>query len=119
MLTGLFKDRHNSRLGPTRTADLALGRLLQAKSLRGAPFQRHAAIGPFIVDYVCMPKAVIVEFTDAEQRLYGDAQLQTRAQFLGGLGYRIVQVTRKEVFGFPERVIAKVRHALEESGQQA
>ena len=113
MLTGLFKDRHNSRLGPTKTADLALGRLLQAKSLGGAQFQRHAAIGPFIVDYVCTSKALVVEFADAEQRLY-DLQVQARTQFLTKLGYRVVQVTRKEVLRLPEKVLAKVRHALEE-----
>lgn len=114
MLTGFFKDRHNSRLGPPRTPELALGRLLRAKSLNGAQFARRAVIGPFMVDYVCQAKALIVEFTDAEQRLYGDVRTDARSCFLAQLGYRVVQVTRKEVLRLPDKVIARVRHALEE-----
>src|SRR5690349_3201672 len=114
MLTGFFKDKHNSRLGPPRTPQLALGRLLQSKSLGGAQFLPKVTVGPFEVDFVCQDRAVIVELADAPQLQYGESQAESRVRFLTQLGYRVVAVSRKEVLRLPDKVIARVRHALEE-----
>lgn len=118
MLTGIFKDRHNSRLGPPRTPERLLGRLLQARSLAAVQFLRQAPVGPFTIDYVCKQHPLIVEIGDLEQRLYSAAQLEARVQFLAELGYRVVQVTRKEVMHEPAKVIARVRAALDGFGDQ-
>lgn len=115
MLTGIFKDKQNSKLGPPRTPELALRRLLQAKSLRGAVFQARAALGPFMVDFVCHDRSLVVELADAEMRQYFGLNTDARAQFLANLGYRVIRVTRKEILRLPEQVIARVRHALEEA----
>lgn len=114
MLTGIFKDRHNSRLGAPRAPELLLGRLLKAKSLDGAQFLCRASVGPFTVDYVCKNYPLIVEVADVERRLYGNIQLESRVQYLAELGYRVVQFSRNEVLHFPDKVIARVREALEE-----
>lgn len=114
MLTGIFKDKQNSRLGAPRAPELALRRLLQAKSLRGVQFQARAAVGPFIVDFVCHDQALVVELADAETRQHPGFQTDARAQLLTSLGFRVVRVSRKEVLRLPDQVIAKVRHALEE-----
>lgn len=115
MLTGIFKDKQNSKLGPPRTPELALRRLLQAKSLRGAMFQARATLGPFVVDFVCHDRSLVVELADDETRQYFGLSTDARAQFLTNLGYRVVRVTRKEILRLPEQVIARVRHALEEA----
>ncbi len=115
MLTGIFKDKRNSRLGPPRTPQLALGRLLQAKSLGGAQFLPRATIRPFQVDFVCQDRALIVELVDAVQLQYGEAHAEARTRFLVELGYRVVPVSRKEVLRLPDKVVARVRHALEEA----
>lgn len=115
MLTGVFKDKRNSRLGSPRTPELALRRLLQAKSLRDAQFQARAAVGPFVVDFVCHEKSLIVELSDADPRQCLELQTNTRQQFLEGLGFRVVRVSRREILRLPDQVIARIRHVLEET----
>lgn len=115
MLTGVFKDKRNSRLGSPRTPELALRRLLQAKILRDVQFQAGAAVGPFVVDFVCHEKALVIELADAGVRQCPGSQTDAREQFLAGLGFRIMCFSRKEVLQLPDHVIAKIRHVLDET----
>jgi very-short-patch-repair endonuclease len=112
MFTGVFKDRTRSRLGPPRTPDLVLGKLLQSRSLAPAVFQRRAALGPFVVDYVCMDRALVIELDDAGPSTPGASRVDARARFLNQLGYRVLKFRRVEVLEAPAQVIAKVRAAL-------
>jgi very-short-patch-repair endonuclease len=112
MLTGVFKDRTRSRLGPPRTPDLVLGKLLQSRSLAPAVFQRRASLGPFVVDYVCLERGLVVELDDAGRSTPGGSRVDARARFLSQLGFRVLRLRRAEVLEEPAQVIAKVRAAL-------
>ena len=118
MFTGVFKDRTRSRLGPPRTPDLVLGKLLQARSLAPAVFQRRATLGPFVVDYVCMDRALVVELDDANRGTPGGGRVDARERFLNQLGFRVLRVRRAEVLEEPAQVITKVRSAFH-SGRKA
>src|SRR5690349_3956020 len=112
MFTGVFKDRTRSRLGPPRTPDLILGKLLQARSLAPAVFQRRASLGPFVVDYVCFDRSLVIELDDASRSTPGGSRADARVRFLTQLGYRVLRFRRTEVLEEPAQVIARVRAAL-------
>jgi very-short-patch-repair endonuclease len=117
MFTGVFKDRTRSRLGPPRTPDLVLGKLLQSRSLAPAVFQRRATLGPFVVDYVCLERGLVVELDDANRASPGGYRTDARARFLHQLGFRVLRLRRAEVLEEPALVISKVRAALRSDDQ--
>lgn len=113
MFTAVFKDRTRSRLGRPRTPELVLGKLLQSRSLAPAIFQSRATLGPFVVDYVCFDRALVVELDDATRSSPGGSRMDARARFLNQLGYRVLRFRRAEVLDQPAQVIAEVRAALQ------
>ncbi len=53
-------------------AEKRLWHFLRAQKLRGRKFRRQAAIGPYVVDFVCFTDKLIVEL-DGPQHLKPDA----------------------------------------------
>jgi very-short-patch-repair endonuclease len=45
-------------------AEKHLWQFLRAQQLRGHKFRRQAAIGPYIVDFICFPKKLIIELDE-------------------------------------------------------
>lgn len=111
MFTGVFKDRSHARLGPARTPDQVLKRLLQARSLRPHRFLRRASIGPFVVDYVCPEKALVIELMN-EHRAFMAQDANDRTVMLERFGYRVLRFWRKEVLDSPELVLRQILAAL-------
>jgi very-short-patch-repair endonuclease len=105
MFTGFFRDR--SRTGSVRTARDALGRVLRAPGLRTFRFDPNCEVGPFIVDFLCRERSLIVELQRSEA-LGPDA----RTTFLTGMGYVVVQVSRRELRTSPGKVVGRLRTAL-------
>jgi len=106
MLTGVFKDRTRSPASATQSPDDALALLLRSKSLRPHRFLRRCEIGPFVVAHVCSERALVI---DLSRDRHGS---EPRRAFLDSLGYRILQVSPRDVLARPEAVIARIRDAL-------
>ena len=87
-----------------------LAQLLRSNSLKPHRFQRNSAIGPFVVEHVCRERALVVELRDAP-RAEGSREANRRA-LLRELGFRLLRVSRSELLGRPEQVLAQVRAAL-------
>ena len=89
-----------------------LWRELRAKRLDGWKFKRQAPIGPYIVDFVCFERRLIVEadgplHADPEQQLYDrDATRSCRMPGFESFG------SVRKALGNSARVFVDIRQAL-------
>jgi very-short-patch-repair endonuclease len=111
MLTGVLRHRPRTELlvreRAAHSSEEALTQLLRARSLRSYHFANQCEIGPFVVDHVCAEHALIVDLTRPA------TQAQARAKFLESLGYRIVTVSRRELYHRPDAILLKLRRLLQ------
>jgi very-short-patch-repair endonuclease len=106
MFTGVFKERPSPRPTPV-AAQEALSRILQNKALRAHRFVRHIAVGPFVVDYACREKALILEVM---ANTAGGKQ-QARTAFLMEMGYRVLHFTPRDLAN-PGKALHQIQCAL-------
>ncbi len=115
MLTGVLRNRPRTELlvrdraaqSSPHSCDDALVQLLRSRSLRQHRFVSDCEIGPFIVDHLCPEQALIIDLTRPP------GETEARARFLESLGYRIVVVSRRDLFHRPEAVLLRLRRLLQ------
>lgn len=115
MLTGVLKNRSRTEVlvreraasSSANATDDALTQLLRSRSLRQHRFLSDCEIGPFIVDHLCPEQAVVIDLT----RPAGEMDARTR--FLESLGYRVIIVSRRDLFHRPEAVLLRLRRLLQ------
>lgn len=92
-------------------AEQRLRWLMRSRRLRGFRFQRHHAVGPFVVDFICVEEALIVELMGDQHvvGLPGDAQ---RKLFLESLGFRVLRLWDSEVLSDPRSALRKLLDCL-------
>jgi len=81
---------------------------LRAHRFMGLKFKRQKPLGPYIVDFICMERRIIIELDGgqhAEQMLYD----QQRDTWLGGEGYTVLRFWNNEVMQELEAVLEKIR----------
>ncbi len=88
-------------------ADDVLTHLLRARSLRPHRFVRGCEIGPFIVDHVCPERALVIDLSRSR------TEAQARSKFLESLGYRVLNVARRDLFHRPDIVLGRIRQMLQ------
>jgi very-short-patch-repair endonuclease len=95
-------------------AERHLWRLLRANQLLGFRFRRQAAIGAYVVDFVCFSKKVVVEL-DGPQHLEEQALTHDtiRTQWLVSRGFRVLRFRNHELDDDAQSVIDVIRKALE------
>src|SRR3989344_2166709 len=78
-------------------AEKVLWKQLRAKRFNGHKFRRQVSIGPFIVDFLCIEKRLVVE-VDGETHLSSSARAYDarRDRFFLRNGFRILRVTNEE-----------------------
>ena len=94
-------------------AEAFIWRAVRDRRCEDAKFRRQAAIGGFIVDFVCYERRLIVEIDgpsheDAEQQ----ARDQERDAWLKGQGFRMLRLPNELVIGSTELAVSRVRAAL-------
>lgn len=77
-----------------RTAADRLWELLRTRGLRALDFKRQHPLGPFVVEFICLEQALVIEI----ERSRSAAHAATRRVLLERLGYRVLRVTENEVF---------------------
>jgi very-short-patch-repair endonuclease len=92
-------------------AEHRLSWLLRSRRLRGHRFRRQHTVGPFVVDFICIEQALIIELVGAQHTLGLPADNQ-RKQFLESLGYQVVRIWDSEVLSDPRAVLKKVLSCL-------
>jgi len=100
------------RRGQTKAEQL-LWRLLRSRQVAGAKFRRQHALGPYILDFLCVERSLVVE-------LDGDSHAQPeqvvwdeqRTRFLEARGLRVLRFSNHEVLCETEAVLQQVYAAL-------
>ena len=93
-------------------AEKKLWARLRDRQLCGAKFRRQHPMGPFITDFCCVERGLVVELDggqDAEQ----SAADQARTDFLESRGYRVLRFWNNDVLTNLEGVVEGISEALE------
>jgi len=96
--------------GQQTDAERKLWFAVRDRRLSGFKFVRQEAIGPFIVDFVCREKSLVVELDGGQQA--ENAQDVARDAFLVREGYRVMRFWNNEVRSNLEGVMTLLSGAL-------
>jgi very-short-patch-repair endonuclease len=80
------------------------------RRLSGFKFVRQEAIGPFIVDFVCRDKRLVVEVDGGQHA--DSAEDAARDAFLAGEGYRVMRFWNHDVLSNRDGVLTVILEAL-------
>ena len=77
-------------------AEQRLWRILRNRQLGGHKFRRQAPIGPFIVDFVCIERRLVIEVDGSQHQEQIDYD-EDRTRFIESEGYRVLRFWNNEV----------------------
>jgi len=77
-------------------AERKLWSILRARRLSGYKFRRQFWIGPYIVDFICVERSLIVE-VDGGQHADNGPYDESRTAWLNEQGYRVLRFWNNEV----------------------
>jgi very-short-patch-repair endonuclease len=82
---------------------------LRNRQLEGFKFRRQASIGPYVVDFLCAERSLIVEIDGGQHSVERDA---ARSEYLEAQGYCILRFWNHDVFESLEGVLQTIVGAL-------
>jgi very-short-patch-repair endonuclease len=94
-------------------AERRLWSALRSRRLAGYKFRRQRPIGPFIVDFVCIPHRLIIE-ADGGQHADNDAD-KRRTAWLEKRGWQVIRFWNNEILANTEGVQETILQVLEPS----
>ena len=93
-------------------AEMPLWQLLRGRRLKDFKFRRQHPLGPYIADFVCLDKRLVIEVDGSqhqEQASYDDK----RTRELEAAGYRVVRFWDNDVLLNTNDVMEAIYQALE------
>jgi len=93
-------------------AEHKLWGLLRVKRLDNNKFRRQFPIGPYIVDFCCFKKRLVIEL-DGGQHM-DEIKDQIRSAYLNQLGFRVLRFWNNQVLYEIDSVYGMIQEALEE-----
>jgi very-short-patch-repair endonuclease len=94
-------------------AELKLWNHLRSHALDGCKFIRQHPIGPFIADFVCRERRLIIEVDGGQHAL--NERDRSREQWLVERGYSVLRFWNNEVLENIEGVLEAIKFALAET----
>ena len=88
-----------------------LWRHLKAKQLDGLKFRRQEQIGPFIADFVCYEKALIIEADGGHHALEQEKDVE-RTRWLNAQGFKVLRFWNNEILTNLEGVLDTIREKV-------
>jgi len=85
---------------------------LRAHRLKGFKFKRQVPIGPYIADFICIQKKLIIEL-DGGQHLTNKIYDTTRTDFLNSSGYQVLRFWNDDVLLKTGDVLESIVRCLE------
>jgi very-short-patch-repair endonuclease len=86
---------------------------LRGRRLQGLKFMRQWPIGPFVADFCCRERRVVVEVDGGGHSTeQGIARDHERDDYLRGQSYIVLRFTNEEVLGDLESVLRKIAIAV-------
>jgi very-short-patch-repair endonuclease len=101
----------NLRNQPT-AAEARLWQLLRASQLIGHKFRRQAALGPYIVDFICFAKKLIIELDGPQHQVDQADHDARRTAWLTSLGYQVLRFRNHELDENLPAVVERIATAL-------
>jgi very-short-patch-repair endonuclease len=77
----------------------------------GVSFRRQHALGPYIADFCCVQKKLVVEL-DGSQHLAQQAYDAARTAYLEGRGYTVIRFWNRQVMEDVEAVLREIMAVL-------
>lgn len=99
------------RKNPTE-AERTLWRHLRLRQLDGYKFRRQQPVGPYIVDFVCFEKRVILEL-DGGQHSTQTVYDTERSAWLEAQGFHVLRFWNHEIFQDIETVKGVIRKIMQ------
>jgi adenine-specific DNA-methyltransferase len=99
-------------------AERLLWRHLRNRELGGWKFRRQYPVGPFIVDFICVEKNVVIEL-DGGQHADNEELDSQRSAYLNKMGYRVFRFWNNEVLQETEAVLEAIFGILASSNQNS
>jgi len=93
-------------------AEQKLWLLLRDRRLGNAKFRRQAPVGPYIADFVCLKRKLIVE-ADGGQHVENRRDF-VRDQWLMSEGYSVIRYSNIDILKNPEGVLTDLAQRLED-----
>lgn len=107
---------HARRLRADLTdAERALWRRLRHRQLCGCRFRRQQPLGPYVVDFACLERRLVVEI-DGSQHLVQAAADARRTEWLRAQGFTVLRFWNNEVLLEIDAVLERIRLCLAASG---
>ena len=115
MIMPQFRPRPTKRAQHLRNnatdAERRLWRHLSRRRLGGHKFSRQMAVGPFICDFLCRERGLVVEL-DGGQHADRTVEDATRTAFLERNGLTVLRFWNNDVLGNLEGVLITIQAAL-------
>src|SRR5689334_4465027 len=96
-------------------AETVLWKYLKGRQLDGKKFRRQSSVGPYIVDFFCPEKRVVVELDGA--RHFGPAAGDyddRRTRYLEERGIKVIRFENRRLYKDLEGVLEEIRRTLNE-----
>ncbi len=101
---------HTLRVDRT-DAEARLWNRLRDRRLAGAKFRRQHPTGPYIVDFCCVERRLIVE-VDGGQHSEAYSGDEKRSAYLASFGFKVLRFWNTEVLGNIEEVLGQIEKYL-------
>jgi len=109
---GLSRDEARRLRRGQSDAEYALWTQLRARRFLGLKFRRQHQLGPYIVDFCCIEKLLVIE-VDGSQHLGQVAYDERRTSWLNSVGFRVLRFWNDEVLLGMEEVLAQITTFLD------
>jgi len=99
-------------------AERRLWRHLRNRELGGWKFKRQYPVGPFVVDFICVEKNLVIEVDGGQHAENEGADLQ-RSAYLNKMGYRVFRFWNNQVLQETDAVLEAIFAILGENKQNS
>lgn len=94
--------------------EIALWRQIKAKRFRGLKFRRQVPLGPFIADFLCLERNLIIEIDGETHELPGAKKRdQLREKYLREHGFHVLRFANAQAIQAMEDVLQSMGEWLD------
>lgn len=86
---------------------------MRRRKLANYRFRRQHPIGPYIADFACIERTLVVEIDGGQHNEVADAD---RESYLRRHGFRVMRFWNNDVLNRTENVLAEILSAVEKQG---
>lgn len=92
-------------------AEKRLWYYLRAHRFLGLKFKRQKPIGPYIVDFICTERFLVVELDGSQHQQQAEYD-QQRERYLESRGYRVLRFWNHQILAETEAVLEQIQQVV-------